>query len=149
MVKRNKKVRNATPTSKEGIKFRSRLEAYCYEQLVQAGLEFQYEEYKFTIVDKYTYEHDSYEQLIQKGKRGKVLKLASPNIRAITYTPDFVSFKHKFVIETKGFANESFPLRWKLFKKYLSDNNIDLKLYVPRNQKQVNEVINLIKNNGK
>ena len=30
----------------------------------------------------------------------------------IKYTPDFIG--KDFIIETKGRANESFPLRWKL-----------------------------------
>ena len=38
-------------------------------------------------------------------------------ILPIKYTPDFVS--DSFIIECKGRANESFPLRWKMFKKYL------------------------------
>ena len=33
----------------------------------------------------------------------------------IKYTPDFIG--KDFIIETKGRANESFPLRWKLFKR--------------------------------
>ena len=33
----------------------------------------------------------------------------------IKYTPDFIG--DNFIIETKGRANESFPMRWKLFKK--------------------------------
>ena len=36
----------------------------------------------------------------------------------IKYTPDFVS--DSFIIECKGRANESFPLRWKMFKKYVN-----------------------------
>ena len=42
--------------------------------------------------------------------------------RSRTYTPDFIDPKGKWIIETKGYANESFPLRWKLFKKHLKDN---------------------------
>ena len=51
----------------------------------------------------------------------------------------------KFIIETKGYANESFPLRWKLFKKHLKDNNHHYVLFMPRNKKQVDEVVDLIK----
>jgi hypothetical protein len=36
----------------------------------------------------------------------------------IKYTPDFIG--KGFIIETKGRANESFPLRWKMFKRYVS-----------------------------
>ena len=53
-----------------------------------------------------------------------------------------------FIIETKGFvrANDSFPLRWKLFMKYLNDNKIRYSLYIPKNKDQVDKVIQLIKN---
>ena len=37
MVK-NTKVRNATPTEYDGIKFKSKLEAYCYKQLKENSI---------------------------------------------------------------------------------------------------------------
>ena len=61
----------------------------------------------------------------------------------IKYTPDFVG-KH-FIIETKGRANESFPMRWKLFKKYIAENKLEpFTLYKPQNQKECDETIQLI-----
>ena len=38
----------------------------------------------------------------------------------IKYTPDFIG--KDFIIETKGRANESFPMRWKLFKRLIVNN---------------------------
>jgi hypothetical protein len=63
-------------------------------------------------------------------------------ILSIKYTPDFVG--KDFIIECKGRANESFPLRWKLFKKYLTDNKLYPRLYKPQNQKECDKVIELI-----
>ena len=39
----------------------------------------------------------------------------------LRYTPDFVN--DKFIIECKGRANESFPMRWKLFKRMINRCN--------------------------
>ncbi len=58
------------------------------------------------------------------------------------YTPDFVS--RSFIIECKGRANESFPMRWKLFKKYVKANMPRVTLYKPQNQKECDTVIELI-----
>ena len=68
-------------------------------------------------------------------------------IRAITYLPDFVgSYKGKqFVVECKGMITESFPLRWKLFKRYLKSHRSKHKCYLVRNHKQVEEMIKDIK----
>ena len=62
----------------------------------------------------------------------------------IKYTPDFIS--DSFIIECKGRANESFPIRWKMFKKYVKDNLKHVTLYKPQNQKECDKVIELIKN---
>lgn len=37
--------------------------------------------------------------------------------------------------------NESFPIKWKLFKYYLKVNNIEAHLYMPKNQTHVDECI--------
>ena len=66
----------------------------------------------------------------------------------IKYTPDFIDVNEppRFIIECKGNPNEAFPLRWKLFKKHLMDENIFADLFMPRNQKDCVEVVKIIKN---
>jgi len=139
------KVRNATPTTVDGINFKSKLEVYCYEQLKSSGISFKYEEDRFTLVEPFTFTHDSWELGKIKGERS--FKKANPNIRAITYTPDFVGVydKQPFIIETKGLMTDSFPMRWKLFKKHIQEGKIQYDLYMPRNRKQIDETINIIK----
>ena len=67
---------------------------------------------------------------------------------ALRNTPDFVG-KH-FIIETKGRANESFPLRWKLFKKLIAEDRLDpFTLYKPQNHKECDETVQLIINKQK
>ena len=147
----NKKVRNATPISYHSINFKSKLELHCYKTLKEANIKFQYEEHRYELVPKFTFNNVSYELFKRKGVRtfGKQRN----NIRGMTYTPDFVGrypHTHKlFIVETKGHANEAFPQKWKLFKFYLTMNKIDADLYMPRNQKQINEIVDIIKNKTK
>ena len=133
------KVKNAKKSSYDGHDFQSNLELYCYKQLEEAEILVEYEAYTFTIFDALLYPQACYEGTAKK------LYNKGSKIRPITYTPDFVDPKGKWIIETKGYANESFPLRWKLFKKHLKDNNLPYVLFMPRNKKQVDEVVDLIK----
>ena len=133
------KVKNAKQSIYDGKNFKSNLELYCYKQLKEAKIKVKYEETTFTIFDAMIYPQACYEGTTKK------LYNNGSKIRPITYTPDFVDPKGKFIIETKGYANESFPLRWKLFKKHLKDNNHHYVLFMPRNKKQVDEVVELIK----
>jgi len=127
----------------KGYKFKSKLEYYCFKQLEDNGIEFEYEQHSFTLVDKFTLDNISIESIKSKGKR--VFKQARTNIQSISYKPDFVDLNKGWIIETKGMPNDAWPLRWKLFKKYVKDNGLDYDLYVPRNRKQVDESIKLIK----
>ncbi len=141
----NKKIRNAIPTEIDGIKFRSRIEAFTYCKLLENNIkDFCYECSKFVIADAFIYGNDSYE-LNSKNE----FKLFGEKVRGISYTPDFVCInqdtKTGWVIEVKGFATDGFQLRWKLFKKYLTDNNYNISLYKPTNQGNVLKCIELIK----
>lgn len=136
----NKKVRNATIISYNGITFKSKLELYCYKKLTEAKIKFKYEEVTFELISSFQFKGDSYELFKKGGKRYFGPKRST--IRGMTYTPDFVG--DGWIIETKGNPNDTFPLKWKLFKKYLTDNNINVDLYMPRNQGQVDEVIGII-----
>ena len=64
-------------------------------------------------------------------------------ILPIKYTPDFIG--RDFIIECKGRANESFPLRWKLFKQLdIITISPTLTLYKPQNQKECDLTIRYI-----
>lgn len=137
----NKKVRNATPITYDGINFKSKLEAYCYRKLKENNLLFTYEQIVFDLIPSFDFEKDSYE--LSKRKGVKVFALQRTKVRAIQYTPDFVG--KDWIIETKGNPNDAFPIKWKLFKYFLYNNNLDYDLYMPRNQKQIDETIEIIK----
>ena len=138
---RKPKVPTVKPTKEyNGITFDSRLELYCYKKLEEAKIDFRYVPITFEIVPSFTFNEDSYEE----DKRvGKELVAKPKKIRNINYTPDFVG--EDWIIETKGIKNESFPMRWKLFKKHLVDKGLKYKLFMPRNQSQVDQCIEMIK----
>ena len=112
----------------DGIKFASQLEIYMYKQLQANDVEFGYETERFDIIDGFHSDNVSFERttsyyFINRGEK---------KIRGIYYTPDFVS--EHFIIETKGKANESFPVRWKLFKRLLHLNNDMRVIYKPQSK---------------
>ena len=86
------------------------------------------------------FDNESYER--QANGKGDMVNRGSKKVLNIKYTPDFVS--KTFIIETKGRANESFPLRWKMFKKHVKVNLPHVTLYKPQNQKECDKVVELI-----
>ena len=136
----NKKVRNATAKVYKGIKFRSKLELFTYRKLEDAGIDALYEKKKYVLQEGFRYSATVYEPHKTKGYIPTTTK-----IRDITYTPDFVDPHGRWIIEVKGFANDVFPVKWKMFKNYLMQQDDPPVLFLPRNQKQVLETIELIK----
>ena len=135
----------AKKISYDGINFASGLERYTYMALKKARLFEGYENEVFQLIDGFSFKNQSYEK--QSNGKGDYINRGQKKILGIKYTPDFVG--KDFIIECKGRANESFPLRWKLFKLWLTKNNIGKTLYKPQNQKEVDLTVQLIKNNRK
>lgn len=115
----NKKIKNATPKSKYGIDFKSKTEERFYTVLTEAGLKPKYEAVTYTLwsgrkttVPYYT--QDTKHQLVSK----------KGSLRDITYTPDFIIKAPDgttIFIEAKGFVNDVYPIKRKLFRNYLED----------------------------
>ena len=126
----------------DGIKFASGLEKYMYIALKNANIYAEYEGATFELQEGFMFDIDSYER--QGNGKGAMINRGQKKILNIKYTPDFVS--SSFIIECKGRANESFPLRWKMFKKYVNHKMKHVTLYKPQNQKECDEVIKLILN---
>lgn len=141
--KYNKKVRNATATTFNGIKFKSKLEKFTYQCLKVAGIPFQYEKVRFTIIDKFKYTGECIEKKKSKGKN--VFIKASNNISQATYLPDFVNLEQGWIIECKGLRTEAFNLRWKIFKNRLAKEKKSYDLYMPGTQKHIMEVVEILK----
>lgn len=117
------KVRNATPNEYDGIKFRSKLETYTYKKLKEANITADYEMHRYELLPAFTFNDKKY--------------------RPMTYLPDFVG--KDFIIECKGYPNEAWPLREKLFRYYLYSNKLDIDFYVVHTQKEVDELIKKLK----
>jgi len=124
----------------DGINFASGLEKYMYMALKKAKIHAIYEGATFELQEGFIFDVDSYER--QGNGKGAMINRGQKKILNIKYTPDFVS--PSFIIECKGRANESFPLRWKMFKKYVKKQIPHVTLYKPQNQKECDEVIELI-----
>ena len=124
----------------DGIRFASGLEAYMYKALKTFKIRAEYEGKTFTLVDEFTFTENAYERCAN-GK-GEFKDRGGKRIQSIKYTPDFVG--DGFIIECKGRANESFPIRWKMFKKHVHYNMPGITLYKPQNQKECDMTINLI-----
>jgi len=125
----------------DGINFASGLERYMYMALKKAKIKALYEGETFELQEAFDFPFESFERC-GNGK-GDYKNRGNKKILNIKYTPDFVG--KGFIIETKGRANESFPLRWKMFKKLMSESKIGpFTLYKPQNQKECDETIRLI-----
>ena len=59
-MSKNKKISNATELEFEGIKFRSKLEVYCYKRLKEEGLSFKYESYTYNLIPTFKYKYKLY-----------------------------------------------------------------------------------------
>lgn len=117
------RVKNATPNIVDGIKFRSKLESYTYKKLKEANIYADYEQHRYELLPAFEF----------SGKK----------IRAITYLPDFVGYG--FIIECKGFPNEAWPLREKLFKYYMNRFLPNHRFYLVHTQKEVDAMIDELK----
>jgi hypothetical protein len=138
--KRKKGPVNSKKITIDGITFASGLEKYMYQALKDAKIKAQYEGKTFTVSEGFNFPNISIERCAN-GK-GDYKNRGEKKILPIKYTPDFVG--DGFIIECKGRANESFPLRWKLFKKVVSSEHPHVIIYKPQNQKECDDTIKSI-----
>ena len=132
----NKKIKNAQKNSCNRIQFKSKLEKTIYQTLAEKGYSPLYEQETIILWDSfipqtpfYDRETDNqYKKRTEKEtkKSFRRLVLKTDKIIGIRYTPDFY-FKYKDLdvwIESKGFENDIFYIKKKLFRKYL-DNKLE------------------------
>lgn len=156
----NKKIIGATTCTYGDISFKSILEKNIYSYLKNKGFDPKYEYKKFILFKSFIpvtpfYNRETKAQynkrtknLIKKGNRNIVL--CNKTILPITYTPD-IYIKYKDIdiwIECKGFENDSFPIKKKMFIKLLDDiesstgqKSMYFEIY---SVKQAEEMINII-----
>ena len=142
-IKRRSKRRGpvrAKKVSFDGIDFASGLEKYMYMALKKAKIRSKYEGETFVLLNGFHFENEVYER--QSNGKGDYVNRGSKRILPIKYTPDFIG--DDFIIETTGRAHESFPMRWKLFKKLVSEQFPNITLYKPQNQTECDRTVQLI-----
>lgn len=143
MQRRRSKKRGPVRAKKveyDGIKFQSGLEKNMYIALKKAKIKCRYEVETYELIPGFMFKNNSYER--QSNGKGGYIERGNKKVRAITYTPDFTG--EGFIIECKGRANESFPIRWKLFKRYVAKNMPGVTLYKPQTKKECEETVQLI-----
>ena len=147
MYKRRRPIRKRGPVqskkiSYDGHNFASGLEKYMYMALKKAKIKAKYEGETFVLLNGFHFENEVYER--QANSKGEFVNRGEKRILPIKYTPDFIG--EDFIIETKGRPNESFPIRWKLFKKLVTEQFPSYILFKPQNQKECDRVIEILKN---
>ena len=138
----NKKIKNATPFEYNGINFRSKTEVMAYKTLLEHGFEVAYEPTSYTVWEGFKPKFPFYRP---KGKSTD-LKLDDTKVINITYTPDFIAtYKDiPIIIEIKGFQNDTYPIKRKMFRKILENLNegFFFEIYT---KKQLLQAIDIIK----
>lgn len=132
-------VKNAKKHTYDGIDFRSSLEVYCYKQLKKEGFDFEYEGGKIELIPSFVFQG----MWIESNKNGVFCEAKQDSLPK-RYTPDFSSKNNDWIIETKGWQQaDNWTVKRKLIRYFLKDKNI--KFFVPRTQKDVDQVILILK----
>ena len=111
-----------------------------YQALKKSKIKAEYEPETFVLQEGFMCDIQCYER--QSNGKGDMVNRGEKKILPIKYTPDFIG--KGFIIETKGRANESFPMRWKLFKKHLMEIGDNRLLYKPQTNKECDRTVELI-----
>lgn len=142
--KTDRRLIKSKKTTIDGVEMKSRLEGAMMLLLKSSGLDFSYESQSFIISDAFNFDNISFER--KANGKGDMIDRGGKKVQNISYTPDFVipHFEVTYIIECKGLRTESFNMRYKLFKKHITDNNLNYKLYMPHTQKECKVVMDLI-----
>lgn len=140
----NKKIKNASPLEYDGISFKSKLEKMAYQTLKEQGFPVLYEPKKFIIWEGFRPNVPFY----NKDASTRMLKMDSKKVIDISYTPDlmFEYNNHLIIIEMKGFENNTYPLKKKIFRKWLESNYPNSIYFEIFTKKQLLQAIDIIKN---
>ena len=144
----NNKVKNAQIIVYNEITFKSKLDLMAYKLLEEKGFNPQYEQNTFII-------WQGFKPVVPFFTKNKARQIINNNKKLIniTYTPDiyFEYRGYKVIIEMKGFANDVYPIKIKLFRKYIeqlqdSNNYLLFELYT---KQQLLTAIQIIEEYGK
>lgn len=135
---------NATKATIDGIEFASTIESKMYTLLKKAGIPHTYEGKSYITLEEGTYPSECYERATKASKQ----MIDRRKISGVKYTPDFIGENEAWFIEVKGRANESFSIRWKLFKQMLLRQGKNPIIFKPMTIKDCEQVIEILKAKG-
>ena len=141
---KGRQVVRSKKTVVDGIQFASGLEATMYKMLKQAGIEFSYEGTAYETFKPFELNTQCWERATRRSKQ----MIDRRKVTKVSYTPDFIGKDDKWFIECKGRANESFPIRWKLFKQTVSEWSNPPLIFKPTNKSDCEQVIQILKSEG-
>ena len=132
-----------------GIKFKSKIEMFCYKELEKSGLSFSYENVTIVLLTGFRPTVPVYKFSSKTNK----LTVDLTVVRPTTYTPDFVVIKTypdktigRVIIECKGVEMDNWKMKWKILRKQIHSETTNIEaLFVVKNQSQVKECIDVIK----
>lgn len=124
-VQKKGKVRNATKVIHEGILFDSKLELYFYTLLKYYKIDFKLKP-EYVLVESFKYMGES--------------------VRPMKMYPDFHLTDYNILVDTKGFANEVFPIKLKLLKQLLYQSGEQIRFVVIKNKKEAEAFIKTLLN---
>jgi hypothetical protein len=143
--KKRKKVVNSKKGVYDGIQFASQLEITMYKELKAAGIvDFKFEPRSYVTFKPFEIDTECYERATKRSKE----MVSRTKVTKVSYTPDFVDDNEEWFIEVKGRANESFPIRWKLFKKMLQRDNPRAIVFKPMNLADCKQTAQILKQKG-
>lgn len=117
-------VMNATKVEIDGIKFASKLEAYLYNALTNAGIEFEYQKV-YELQPKFKY--------------------LGETIRPIKIIVDFYLTGRNKIVDSKGWSTTISTLKYKLLKYLFFKHNDEPEIFMPSCKEEVNFLINRLK----
>ena len=118
----NKRVKGATKVEIDGINFDSKTEAFMYSLLKGARIDFAFQK-EYIIQERFRYKGEA--------------------IRAIKIVVDFELPAYNMIIDTKGYQLADGALKYKMFKRYLSDLPGDPpEIVMPKNKEECQLLLN-------
>ncbi len=139
----NRRILNATPTTVDGIEMKSKAEVMIYKALKEFGFSPLYEEETFTYFKGFYPTVPFYDLSKTRHNKLNMKKLIS-----MKYTPDFVFDYNgiKVIIEVKGWSNDQYPMRKKLFRAYLETLDYPVVYAEIHTKRQLKEFIQTLRN---
>lgn len=115
-----------------------------YTLLKNANIKFGYESQSYDTLSNTSLDAECWE----RARRTSKAMIDRRKVTGVSYTPDFIGENEEWFIEVKGRANESFPIRWKLFKNLVNSWKTPPILFKPMNKADCEQVVEILIQKG-